>query len=56
MTIIKNNKNITIGAITLPRISPNLIQAEFSGFNKLGFRKAKVKKINAGIKKKILFS
>ena len=43
----KKIAHITIGAIILPKSSPNLIHNKFNGFKKFGFNKAKIKKIKA---------
>tara|TARA_B100000787_G_C16186429_1_gene294921 strand:- start:41 stop:346 length:306 start_codon:yes stop_codon:yes gene_type:complete len=43
---IKKIKLITIGAIILPSISPNFIQAKFKGLSNLEFKMPKAKKIS----------
>ena len=48
VTTKKKITNITIGAITLPRSSPNFIQILLSGFKNSGLKKAKIVNINAG--------
>ena len=42
---IKYTKNIIIGAIINPRISPNFIQSLFNGERKFEFNKPRTKKI-----------
>jgi hypothetical protein len=42
---VKKIKLIIIGAIILPSISPNFIQAKFKGLSNLEFKMPKIKKI-----------